>query len=113
MGVQLRLDYQNNPVADEVTAVTAVVRPVLEGLLFALKADVVAEVGGYPQVKLKMLPRLYRPGDGDIGVCFEYAVHDAVKRSEPTVAERIHDALSTYCHVPGSCAAGQRRSPRA
>src|SRR5262245_30310974 len=102
MGVQLRLDFQNTPVADEVSAVTAVVRPVLEGLLYALKADVVAEVGGYGKVKLRMLPRLYRPGDGDIGICFEYAVHDAVKRSEPTVAERIQDALSTYCHVPGS-----------
>jgi len=66
-----------------------------------LKQDVVAEVGGYENVKLKMLPRLYRPGDGDCGICFEYAVHDAMKRGEPAVMERLTDAMSQYCNVPG------------
>ena len=49
--MQLRLQLQENPVADEVAAVTAVVRPILEGTLYALKADVVAEVGGYEDIK--------------------------------------------------------------
>lgn len=99
--MRLRLQFQQNTVADEVAAITAVVRPILEGTLYALKADVVAEAGGYDQVKLKMLPRLYRPGDGDCGLCFEYAVHDALNRREPTVMERIHDAAHQYCNVPG------------
>ncbi len=101
MDIQLRLELQVNPVADEVSAVTAVVRPILAGLLYALKKDVVAEVGGYDNVKLKMLPRLYRPGDGDCGVCFEYAIHDAMKRKEPAVMNRLTDAMSHYCNVPG------------
>lgn len=42
--LQLRLEWQRNPVADEVSALTAVVRPILQGVLFALKQDVVAEV---------------------------------------------------------------------
>jgi hypothetical protein len=33
-------------------------------------------------VKLMMLPRLCRPGDGDYGICFEYAVHDAMRRGD-------------------------------
>ena len=99
--MQLRLQFQENTVADEVAAITAVVRPILEGTLYALKSDVVAEAGGYAQVKLKMLPRLYRQGDGDCGLCFEYAVHDALNRREPTVMERIHDAAHQYCNVPG------------
>lgn len=99
--MQLRLQFQQNGIADEVAAITAVVRPILEGTLYALKADVVAEVGGYEQVKLKMLPRLYRAGDGDCGLCFEYAVHDALNRREPAVMERIHDAAHQYCNVPG------------
>jgi hypothetical protein len=98
--MELRLQTQVNPIADEVSALIAVVRPILEGLLYGLKGDVVAEVGGYPAVKLKMLPRLYRRGDGDIGLCFEYAVHHAVRTGNPAVCERVTDALR-LCNVPG------------
>jgi hypothetical protein len=74
--MRVREQRQLNPVADAVLALTAVARPILLGTLYALKADVVAEVQGYPNVKLKMLPRLYKAGDGDCGICFEYAVHE-------------------------------------
>ena len=67
MVLQLRLQLQRNAVADEVSAITAVVRPILEGLLYALKADVVAQAGGYQGALLRMLPRLYRPGDSHAG----------------------------------------------
>jgi len=99
--VEIRVESQQNPVADEVAALFAVVRPILQGLLHALKTDVVAEAGGKDQVKLKMLPRLYRPGDGDCGICFEYAVHDAMRRSESTILERVDSAL-TLCDIPGA-----------
>lgn len=98
--MQIRTEQQLNPVADEVSAITAVVRPILLGVLYSLKADVVAEVGGRESVKLKMLPRLRRPGDGDTGICFEYAAHDAIRRGDPGVTERVGDALRT-CKVPG------------
>jgi hypothetical protein len=39
-----------------------------------------------------MLPRLRRPGDGDIGICFEYAVHDALNQRNPMVVERVAEA---------------------
>lgn len=99
--VEIRNEQQLNPVADEVSAITAVVRPILIGVLYSLKAEVVAEAGGRTDVKLMMLPRLRRPGDGDTGICFEYAVHDAVNRSEPRVTERMYDALD-QCKVRGS-----------
>lgn len=98
--LQLRLQYQDNRVEDEVSAITAVVRPILEGLLYALKADVVAEVGEYSDVKLKILPRLYRQGAGDCGICFEYAVHEALTRGESSVVERVYEAMNR-CSVPG------------
>lgn len=47
-----------------------------------------------------MLPRLYRAGDGDCGVCFEYAVHEAMNAKDPKVLERINDAVK-LCNVPG------------
>lgn len=76
--ISVRSETQQNAVAGEVAALIAVVRPILDGLLQSLKADVANEVGGLSGVKLKMLPRLYRAGDGDCGICFEYAVHDAI-----------------------------------
>ncbi len=98
--MKLRLQTQINPIAEEVSALIAVVRPILEGLLYGLRQDVVAEVGGYANVKIKMLPRLYRRGDGDIGLCFEYAVHHAIRTGQPAVCERVADALR-ICNVPG------------
>jgi len=97
-----RFEHQLNPVADEVSAITAVVRPILQGVLYALKAEVVAEAGGRDQVKLMMLPRLYRRGDGDCGICFEYAVHDAIEHHNALVMDRIVDALSHHCKIPGN-----------
>jgi len=99
--LSIRSEVQRSAVASEVGALIAVVRPILEGLLYSLKADVANEAGGLAGVKLKMLPRLYRPGDGDCGICFEYAVHDAVMRRDADVLQRIEDSLK-QCRVPGS-----------
>jgi hypothetical protein len=99
--IDLRKETQQSPVADEVSALIAVVRPILTGLLFSLKNDVAQEVGGHANVKLKLLPRLRLKGDGDVGICYEYAVHDAVKRNDPFVMERVTDAIKRHCKVPG------------
>ncbi|MFG2533665.1 hypothetical protein ACGFU4_00320 [Streptomyces sp. NPDC048511] len=96
----IRTERQLSEVADEVSAITAVIRPILTGLLYSLKHDVVEEAGGYAGLKLSMLARLQRPGDGDCGICFEYAVHDALNREDPAVIERVADAL-VRCKVPG------------
>ncbi len=98
--LQLRIEQQRNSVADEVSALTAVVRPVLEATLFAVKDDIIKEAGGHENVSMAMLARIYRPGDGDCGICFEWAVHDAMRRREPMVQERVADALKK-CRVPG------------
>jgi hypothetical protein len=98
--LQLRLEFQESPVADEVSAVTAITRPILTGILYGLKTQVAQQAGGYENLKLFMLPRLRRPGDGDIGICFEYAVHDALLNHNPMVAERVADALA-LCNCAG------------
>jgi hypothetical protein len=96
--MEVRTEKQLNPVGDDVLALTAVVRPILTGVLNAVKADVVAEAGGHENVKLKMLPRLYRPGDGDVGICFEYAVHEALTTGDDRVVERIDSAIK-LCRI--------------
>src|SRR5262249_25232648 len=78
--MRIHQERQLNPVADEVLALTAVVRPILKGVLYALKEDVAAQAGGRQNITLALLSRLYRAGDGDCGICFEYAVHVACTR---------------------------------
>lgn len=97
--MRLRLEQQRNPVADEVAALTSVVLPILEATLYSLKQDVVRQVGGYGRITLDLLTRLYVPGDGDCGICFEWAVHDAITRRDPMVMERVQEALKE-CRVP-------------
>lgn len=99
--MQLRMEFQLNPVADEVSALTAVVRPILSGTLYSLKRDLVDQAGGYDAITLEMMARIYKPGDGDCGICFEYAVHDALLRGEPRVSERVNDALTRHCKMAG------------
>ena len=67
----IRREKQLSPVTDEVTSIIAVIRPILQGLLYSLKEEVVMQSGGYENIPLFMLPRAYRRGDGDCGICFE------------------------------------------
>lgn len=98
--MKLIAEKQINPIQSEVLARISVIRPILTGLLLGIKTDVLQELGGAENVKLKMLPRAYRPGDGDVGFCFEWAVHDAVKRGDAAVLERLADAAKK-CRMPG------------
>jgi hypothetical protein len=99
--MQLKLQFQLNAVADEFSALIAVIRPLLEATLYALKGDVVEQMGGHRAITIALLARLYRPHDRDIGICFEYAVHDAVTRGEPEVLDRVVPAMSNHCGVRG------------
>jgi hypothetical protein len=90
---------QNNPVNSEVEALFSVSIPILRGILYSLNRDIVEEVGGYDKISLLMLSRLYREGDGDCGICFEYAVHDAIINNNPSVLDRIDTALTRFCKI--------------
>jgi hypothetical protein len=86
--------------SDNERAAFTMIRPILCGLLFALKSDVVSWFGEHKDVSLWQLARVYREGDGDCGICFEYAVHDAIQRNDPLVMERVLEALK-MCRIPG------------
>jgi hypothetical protein len=99
--MRIRLEEQLNPVADDVLALVAVVQPILLGVLFSLKREFVVEIKVHQNLSLKMLSRLRKPADGDCGICFEYAVHDAMNRGDAQVLNRIEDALK-ICKVRGT-----------
>ncbi|MFC8682326.1 hypothetical protein ACFT30_12460 [Microbacterium ureisolvens] len=102
--MEIRNETQLGRVADQVSAVTAVVRPILQATLYSLRKEVVAPLGGYEKVPLYMLADLRKPGDGDCGISFEYAIHDAMLRCDDDIVERVHDALA-MCKVKGDTVA--------
>lgn len=93
---------QKNDVQSEYEALFSVIYPIIKGLALSLKQDIVLQVGGYNNISLELFTRLYNPSDGDCGICFEYAVHDAIVRSNPDVLNRIDNALTKHCKIKGS-----------
>lgn len=92
---------QTNDVHSEYEALFSVIHPILYGLTMTLKQDIVKQVGGYDKISLELFTRLYEPGDGDCGICFEYAVHDAIINKNQDILERIDSALSKFCKIKG------------
>lgn len=97
--MEIRSERQAAPVADPVEAKIAVMRPILASVLQSLSGEVVRSFGyaaeNQPRgsLPLHLLGRLRREGDGDVGIAFEYAIHDAVLMRESVVMERISEAL--------------------
>ena len=96
--MEIKEGRQSNPVLDEVGALVAVIRPVIVGVLQSISEEVVNTFGERERLPLRMLGRLRKRGDGDCGIAFEYAVHDAVISAEPVVTERVADALN-MCRI--------------
>jgi hypothetical protein len=99
--MKIQLEMQLNPVADPYSALLAVVRPMLSALLYSARGTLIDQVGGYDRVSLEMLSAIRNPHDGELGICFEYAVHDAIRRNDPMVAERVVDSLR-LARIPGT-----------
>lgn len=92
--MQVREEVQNAPVADEVSALVAVTRPIIAGVLHSIADEKIRAVGAREDLPLHMIGALRKQGDGDCGIAFEYAVHDAVVNREAIVMERVTDALA-------------------
>src|SRR5205823_146206 len=89
LALKIAVERQNDIITDETRARVAMVRPIIRATLFALQAQRVNRLGGYAAITLADVAREYREGDGDCGVCFEYAVHDAIERRDPLIQPRI------------------------
>ncbi|MFI5614666.1 hypothetical protein [Amycolatopsis sp. NPDC051903] len=87
--------------ADEVSALIAVTRPIIAGVYHSISQDVLGGIGQREDIKLKILGKIRSKGDGDTGIAFEYAVHDAVATGVPIVVERVADALGRCKIIQG------------
>lgn len=99
--MQIRAEKQQNPVADEVSALIAVTRPIIAGVYHSISNDTLSAIGARENIKLKLLGKIRSQGDGDTGIAFEYAVHDAVATGVPIVVERVASALKECKIIKG------------
>lgn len=97
--MRLLRSRQINRISDGVRSKFAMVVPVIEATLFALNAERIARLGGLAQWTLADLAREYREGSGDAGICFEYAVHDAIARRDPLIWPLASEVLERYCGI--------------
>jgi hypothetical protein len=101
LAMEIREERQAASVADVVEALIAVTRPIILGVLYSIGAEYLSGYDGdHGRVPLKMLGRLRKESDGDTGIAFEYAIHDAVLTSDPVVTERVAEALK-QCRIKG------------
>lgn len=64
--------YKEEEISSEVTALYAVIAPILKGIVFSLKRDMLNDFDlTYDTITLAQLARVYREGSGDHGICFE------------------------------------------
>lgn len=97
--MEIREERQANPVEDPVSALLAVTRPIIQGVAHSIGGEFLeAYEKDRHAVPLKMVGRLRKEGDGDIGIAFEYAIHEAVQRENAVVLERVTDALK-LCNI--------------
>lgn len=95
--MEVREERQQNPVADYVSALIAVTRPIVVGVMQSISRDRLEATSHDREIlPLKLLGPLRNQGDGDCGIAFEYAVHDAVMTGEPNVMTRVADSLRKY-----------------
>jgi hypothetical protein len=97
--MKLAVQSQTGSVTDATLARYAMVRPVLSALLHSLKRSRIGRLGGVDKVTLQDLAREYRQGSGDSGICFEYAVHDALLNKNGHVHARVSEVLEKFCRI--------------
>ena len=95
------LSAQSAPVSDPVRSKFAMAVPVIEATLFALNHERIIRLGGLEKWTLADLAREYREGSGDAGICFEYAVHDAIARRDEILWPLASEVLERFCTIPG------------
>lgn len=91
---------QREAVSDAVLAKFAMVAPVLEATLYSVAISRIERLGGYDQWTLHDLAREFREGSGDAGICFEYAVHEAIATQNEHIWPLASEVMERFCGIP-------------
>jgi hypothetical protein len=88
-------------VGDPLRSKLAMVVPVLKATLHSLARDRVQRLGGLEKVTLHDLAREFLEGSGDAGICFEYAVHEAISHQSALIHPLASEVLEDLCKING------------
>lgn len=88
-------------VEDPVRSKLAMIAPVIKATLHALARNRIERLGGIEAVTLQDLAREYREGNGDAGICFEYAVHEAIDSENQLITPLVSEVLDDLCGISG------------
>ena len=91
--------FQREAVADAVRGKFAMAAPILEATLYSVAMERIERLDGYASWTLADLAREFREGDGDAGICFEWAVHEAMVSRNPLIWPLTSDVLDTFCGI--------------
>ena len=99
--MRLSIQTQIGPLTDATRARVAMVRSILLVALGALPRQRAASLGGGEKITLADLAREYRAGvgTGDCGICFEYAVHDAIRKGDAQIHALVSTVLEDFCGI--------------
>lgn len=92
---------QEDQLADPVRAKLSMVVPILSATLFSLNRSRVERFGGYNRITLWDIAREFREGSGDVGICFEWAVHEALANHNETIHALASEVLKDFCGIGG------------
>lgn len=92
---------QTEVISDPVRSKFAMVAPVIEATLNSLNTQRIARLGGLETITLSDLAREFREGSGDAGICFEYAVHEALANENALIHPITSEVLHDFCSIPG------------
>jgi hypothetical protein len=99
--MKVQRSNQREPLADPVRAKFAMVVPVLEATLYSLSQERIGRLGGYEEWSLADLAREHREGSGDTGICFEFAVHEAIAAQHDLISPLASEVLKDFCGIDG------------
>ena len=99
--MRLLRSVQKETLSDPVRAKFAMVVPILEATLYSLNHSRVERLGGYECMTLWDVAREGRDGSGDAGICFEWAVHDAIANGNDLIQPLASEVLEHFCGISG------------
>lgn len=99
--MRYNLQIQADEVGEAVRARFTMVAPIIRGMLYSTKGDSVDALGGYDKITLENFARNYIEQPRDYGICFEYAVHNALQRRDPAIHPLVSTVLEDFCNIQG------------
>jgi hypothetical protein len=100
--LKLSLEIQSAEVGEATRARYTMTASILRAMLYSSQKEMVAALGGPDRITLEQLARIYQEGNGDFGVCFEYALHDSIRARHKSIYPIVEEVLHSFCKISGA-----------